>query len=387
VPPPGPYSGRQPADSAPWLTETGQIYPAQLPPVYTPAPKKQRPPMNPRGRVLLVWTIIGVMLLVTALAAIGALNRDVYGAGAFVGRYLETLAAKDAAEALEMPGVALDDEQMASAGLPANSSDLLLRDEALGELTEIEQLSDEALGDGVHEIRFSYLADGAYAESVFYVKSAGTTFPLIPQWEFHESPLAVVNLAVQHTTSFSVNGFELDTRQAVGDDQEPAFNNIVNLQVFTPSRYDIQIDTELLTSEGKRVLVDEPSQVHEASVAALPTDALLEFVQESVNAHLDDCATQEVLQPTGCPFGVNVEDRVANTPTWSIDEYPEITIEPGEDTWQIPVTDGGASIDVDVQSLFDGSVQSLDDRVPFSMTGHVFVQGDGTVDVQLEAVE
>jgi len=332
----------------------------------------------------IVWAAIGVMLLVTALAAIGALNRDVYGAGAFVGRYLETLASKDAAAALDIPGVRLDDSALSAAGLPEGSSDLLLRTETLAGLSEIQQVSDEDMGDGVHEVVFSYRAGNSYGESTFYVKSDGTRFPLIPEWRFDESPLAVMNLAVQHTTSFSVNGFDVDTRQA--SDQEPAFDNIVNLLVFSPGRYDVTIDTGLLTSESEGVLVDEPSRVHEASVAAVPTDEFVELVQDSVNAHLDECATQAVLQPTGCPFGINIDDRVSTPPTWSMDDYPEITIEPGDETWEIPQVDGSASVDVDVQSLFDGTVSNVDEDVDFVMTGLVYLQGDGSVDVQLEAV-
>ncbi|GAB3618553.1 hypothetical protein GCM10027416_31100 [Okibacterium endophyticum] len=364
--------------------QTGPMQPAAAYGHPVPPSAPARKPMSARARLTVTWGVIGVMLLVTALAAIGALNRDVYGAGAFVGRYLDALAAKDAAAALEMPGVEFDDAELQSAGLPEGSADLLLRSDALSGLTEIEELGTEDIGGGVHEVRYAYEAGGSYGESTFYVKQAGHRFPLIPVWQFDESPLAVVNLSVQHSTSFAVNGFAVDTRQVTGDEQEPAFDNIVNLLVLSPGRYEFATATDLLESQPEQVIVDEPSQVHEAIVDAQPTEDLLERVQEAVNAHLDECATQAVLQPTGCPFGINIEDRVSGEPKWEIDTYPEVEIEPGEDGWEIAEVEGSASVDVDVQSLFDGSVRSVNERVGFEMTGQVYVQGDGSVDVQIE---
>jgi hypothetical protein len=119
--------------------------------------------------------------------------------------------------------------------------------------------------------------------------------------------------------------------------------------------------------------------VHEASVAAEPTDAFVEGVQEAVNKQLDECAEQVVLQPTGCPFGIVIDDRVDGDPVWSMEDYPEITVEAGSESWLIPITTGSANIEVDVQSLFDGSITHYNDDVDFSMTGHVYLLSDGSV--------
>jgi hypothetical protein len=90
-----------------------------------------------------------------------------------------------------------------------------------------------------------------------------------------------------------------------------------------------------------------------------------------------------VLQPTGCPFGIVVDDRISGDPQWSFDDYPEITVEPGAESWVIPAVQGDAHLEVDVQSLFDGSITPYDADVPFSMVGNVFVSSDGTVQVTL----
>lgn len=347
-----------------------------------PAPA-QRTPMSEWSKATIIWAIVGTMLIAAAFAAIGALNRDVYGAGAFVGSYLGKLEAKDAAGALALPGVALSKDELADGDLPPGSSNALLRRAALPDLAEVALVEDVDQGDGLHTVTYSYESNGAFGESTFWVKSAGNRFPLIPTWSFAVSPIAVVNLAVEHSTTFSVNGFELDTR-AISAEQAQSFDNIVNVQVFTPGNYVVESSSELLESEAEEVLVDVPGRVHEAVVTAVPTEEFVAATQEAVNAQLDACTEQKVLQPTGCPFGIVIDDRISGDPAWSMDEYPEVTIEAGTESWVIPPTDGAAHLNVDVQSLFDGSITNYDDDVPFSLVGSVYIMSDGTVEATLE---
>ncbi|MET0715243.1 MAG: hypothetical protein ABWY57_10045 [Mycetocola sp.] len=342
-----------------------------------PAPVPH-PSATERTRATIIWAVVGTMLIGAAFAAIGALNRDVYGAGAFVGNYLSALQRKDAASALQIPGVELEESDLTEAGLPEGSSNALLRNAALPELTNLALVDDLDQGDGIHAVTWSFESNDAYGESTFLVQRAGTRFPLIPTWSFAESPLAVVNLAVEHATVFSANGFDLDSRSLTGV-AVPSFHNIVNVQVFTPGAYVFQSTSDLLTSDKESVLVDEPSRVHEAAVKAAPTDEFVTAAQKAVNAQLDACAEQKVLQPTGCPFGIVVDDRILGDPQWSFEEYPEVTVEAGPESWVIPTTRGDAHLEVDVQSLYDGSITPYDADVPFSMAGNLYILSDGTV--------
>ena len=347
-----------------------------------PAPPP-RTSMSERSKATIIWAIVGTMLIAAAFAAIGALNRDVYGAGAFVGNYLGKLQAKDAVGALAIPGVSLEKSELKGAGLPEGSSNALLRSAVLPELTEVTQVEDADEGNGVHAVTYSYESGGTFGESTFLVKNTGARFPLIPTWSFEESPLAVVNLSVEHSTAFSTNGFDLDTR-AVSTEQTQSFDNIVNVQVFTPGTYVFESTSELLESEKESVLVDQPTRVHEAVVTAVPTEEFVAAAQKTVNAKLDACAEEKVLQPTGCPFGIVIDDRISGDPAWSMDEYPEVAIEAGTESWVIPSASGTAHLNVDVQSLFDGSITTYDDDVPFSVVGSVYVMSDGSVEATLE---
>jgi hypothetical protein len=87
------------------------------------------------ARDLTALTIVGV-LLVGALGATGAvLYGDLYSPSAFVARYLDLLTSKQAAEALTLPGVAVDSSQLTASGLPSDANQALLRAAALAPLT------------------------------------------------------------------------------------------------------------------------------------------------------------------------------------------------------------------------------------------------------------
>ena len=91
-----------------------------------------------------------------------------------------------------------------------------------------------------------------------------------------------------------------------------------------------------------------------------------------------------MLQPTGCPFGIVIDDRITGDPVWSIEEYPEVTVQAGTDSWVLPPARGDAHLEVDVQSLYDGSITHYDNDVPYSLIGNVYIMSDGTVEVTLE---
>jgi hypothetical protein len=123
-----------------------------------------------------------------------------------------------------------------------------------------------------------------------------------------------------------------------------------------------------------------PGAVSETVVDAQPTAAFTREVQKQTNAFLDACAAQKVLQPAGCPFGVEIDDRVQGDPAWSMVTYPTVELRPGDDSWETGQLVGVAHIDVTVQSLFDGTVEQRSDDVRFSMSlSRVTIRPDGSL--------
>lgn len=344
-----------------------------------------RPPATP-GSVLragVLWAGLGVLLVLAMLAGIGALNRDLYSASGFVQQYMNTLADSDASAALSFPGVEPRATDLAAAGLPTTLPRALLRDSVLRAPDDARVVSDTAGEDGVHEVAVEYTMGGARQGAVFQVERTGTHLGFFNEWRFAQSPLAVLTVSVQHDAVFSVNGITLDTRAHHAADAEPAFSNSASYLAFSPSSYELSRSSRLLAAEPQTVTLTT-SAVTEATVDVQPTAAFIEDVQGEINAYLDEkCATQSVLQPTGCPFGVSIDDRVTSAPVWNIVEYPLVTLTAGEENFVMPQTPAVAHVSVEVQSLFDGEIAMLEQDEPFTMGLTVTISSGGQLDIKL----
>jgi hypothetical protein len=181
--------------------------------------------------------------------------------------------------------------------------------------------------------------------------------------------------------SFDVNGFAIDKRQVSVDGVDADPTAAVPLLVFSPGVYSVAVDTAISATPGVVVLSDSPFQNVSVTVQAQATDQFVEVVQERVNEFLTDCASQEVLQPTACPFGFVLQDRVVSLPDWSIKTYPKVDVVPDGAGWRIPATEAVAHLDVDVQSLFDGAVYGVSEDVGFAVTADITVLPDGTASI------
>jgi hypothetical protein len=80
--------------------------------------------------------------------------------------------------------------------------------------------------------------------------------------------------------------------------------------VFSPGLYSISVDTPVSSSPGVAVLSDTPQAEVPVDIQTQPTSTFVDVVQERVESFLTACTTQQVLQPTGCPFGLQVQNRI-----------------------------------------------------------------------------
>ncbi|GAA5085205.1 hypothetical protein GCM10025760_03870 [Microbacterium yannicii] len=343
-----------------------------------------QPPRKPRGgrRLALdlsLLGLVGVLLIGAVFAAWGVIERQFYSPAAFVERYVDLLAEGRAADALTVPGVDVTSAELDAANLPSTASEALLRSAALAPISDVEVVSQEQDGD-ITRVTIEYRAGGYEGRTTFAVERDGS-IGLAPTWRFAKSPLAVMNLGVSGSMAFDVNGFEIDKRQVSPDgaDADPAAP--VSLLVFSPGLYSVSVDTAIASTPGVAVLSDSPFRAIPVNVQAQPTEKFLSVVQEKVQEFLTACATQEVLQPTACPFGFFVQDRIASLPKWSIVQQPTVAVEPDGAQWSILAADAVAHIDVDIRSIFDGRVRPLSEDVPFIVKGTITVQPDGTASI------
>ncbi|WP_309067607.1 hypothetical protein [Microbacterium sp.] len=361
--------------------------PASAPPPAGPAAGDHTRPARRSGLTgdLVILGIVGVLLAAAIWAGFSALHRQFWGPSAFVERYIGMLAEGDAAAALAVPGVTLDSTDLEAAGLPATSSDALLREAVLSfDISDVEITSEREI-DGVVEVRASYRIDGTPGESLFRVQRIGTE-GLVPRWGFETSPLAEIRVEVRGSMQFAVNGFEVDKRQVSPDGSAADPTDAVSLLVFSPGVYSVAVDTALAEADPVNVLADAALHSVRLDIQARPSEAFVDVVKEKVSAFLTDCAQQQVMQPTGCPFGMDTHavggDRVlADTIAWTIPSQPPVALVPQDAYWAISAATGTAHFDADVVSLFDGSIYHVSEDVPFVIDGTVEVLPDGTASI------
>lgn len=331
------------------------------------------------GLDLTLLAIVGALLIAAVAATIGTLYRTVYSPTAFVEHYLELLSEGRAAEAFALPGVAVDSAELEAAGLPPAASEALLRRAALASLTDVRAVAEVPDGAVTH-VTVEYRAGDFDGRTTFDIERDGSV-GVAPTWRFAQTPLAVMDLTVKGSMSFKVNGFEIDKRQVSPDGLDADPLAPVGLLVFSPGIYSVAVDTAISATAGVAVLSDSPFSAVPVDLQAEPTPEFVGVVQERVDEFLAQCATQEVLQPTACPFGFYVQERIASAPKWSIIEQPVVSLSPEGAGWTIGSTPALAHIEVDIRSLFDGSVRSVSEDVPFALTAAITVLPDGTVSI------
>jgi hypothetical protein len=317
-------------------------------------------------RLVVRWVVAFAILALATFGAVAIANATAFGAGSFVQTYLDALARGDAESALAMPGVDAGDAETA-----------LLVDDALSGLESVRQTADVDEGDGVHRVEYAWESPTGSGTTSFLVETDGTRFGLFPSWRFAVSPTATVALTVSHDDRFFVNALQSSTGL---DEEQP-----VDYALFVPGGYDLGHESSFLTAETQVLVLDEVASSTEVTIDVQANQDFVDEVQGIVDGSLDACVEQQVLFPAGCPFGRAIENRVVSTPEWSIVDYPVVRLVPGEDfdTWLVPSTTAMAHLVVDVQSLFDGSVSTLDEDVPFEVDYLVTFTSPTTITIEL----
>jgi hypothetical protein len=333
------------------------------------------------------WVGLAALLAGAFLAALGGLNQTTYGAANFVQRYLDAIAEDDMATATTTPGVALDAEELAAMGLPANVSSAMLRSGVIEAGPEdIQLVEDRANDDGTHTVTVSYRLDTSILQSSFDVRPIEPLYGLLNRWEFVTSPITVVDVTAMHNPVFTVGTLTLDTRATKTGEDLKAFTQTAQYLAIAPAVYEFGYADTLLEAIPVTVAL-EPAKPAQATVDAQPTADFIERVQAQVDAYLDECATQAVLQPANCPFGIEIDDRVLGEPAWSIVTYPPVTLTAGATAFEMPPTDGVAHISVEVQSLFDGEKSQLEEDRPFKVALTTTIRPDGSIAIQLQQTD
>jgi hypothetical protein len=338
----------------------------------TPSPEPHEPhephdpsPVHPEprhvlSRLAIVYAVAVGVLVVAFVGVVVALNMSLYSASGYVKAYLGALERGDVQAALAFSGVEAQ----------GGASDALLRGDMMAELTDVEIVDDENMGGGMHHVLAEYRVGGRTAQTMFVVEHTGPRLLFFNSWTFAQSPLTTLDIVPRNAVEFDVNGSRVLATAPPG---EPS-----TFAVLVPSALTIHHESLYLESEKTTLLVTEP-RPEPFVLEMFASDAFEQAVHDELSAYLDECAAQQVLFPTGCPFGKSIADRLDSAPSWTIVEYPSVTIVPGPQmgTWIMKPTAGTANLKVEVRSQFDGRVSQLDEDIRFTVSYLVTFTEDG----------
>lgn len=332
-------------------------------------------------RAVLLWSGVGVLLIVAFLAALGAVQRAYYSPSGFVAAFAQSIASHDVSTALAMPGADPTASALTAARLPGDASRELLRSDILPAVRDVAVRSDTAGADGVHTVVVTAVANGDPVSATFRVRQTGAVLGILPTWAFASPPVGVARITVAHASTFTVGGHTVNPRAASPDQPADAFTLSADYLVLPLAPLELRHDSRYVRASPVAASAS-PGRITETTVDAQPTRAFTSAVQKQVDGFLDRCAEQHVLQPAGCPFGVEIDDRVQGDPSWSIDTYPDVRLQAGDAGWVTGRMVGVAHLDVTVQSLFDGTVTPRSDPEPFAMSlSSVTIRSDGSLDI------
>jgi hypothetical protein len=311
-------------------------------------------------RVLIAWLIGFALLLIAFFGTVAILNATLYSAHGFVSSYLSALGRHDATTARSLPGVRA----------PSGVATTLLSDDALGTITNIRLVRDTAGGGGIHAVEYSYQLGGRHETSTYSIIETKPYLGLFSRWAFEKSPLAIVSVATPHDPRFRANGTSV-TATSLRSQSEPYV-------VFTPGLYVFDHRSTYLLATPVSVPVTEAGSVTPVRVEAEANALFVTEVRKELKQYYVSCAKQTVLLPTSCPFGKSFSNRVVSTPAWSMVSDPVVTIVADSTTgrWLVPRETGMAHLTVKVQSLYDGSITTFNDDVPFDVSYSIAVATD-----------
>lgn len=321
-----------------------------------------------------------MLVFVATFGTLTALRSSVYSASAFVTRYLQLVATDNITEALRMPGVTTAaDQQSASDAAP---SEALLRAGISAERPEsVHVTSDIPNADGSHTVTVSYRIAGGPQTASFRVAPEPALIGILPRWRFLESPLATLEVTVHSGFRMTIGGETFDVRNAALSPDASA-DPTGRYLVAAPVELSMSYRSQLTEAPSTRVLV-RPAATAKAHLLMLPTPTLLERVQSKLDGFLSECARQAVLQPSGCPFGIAIDDRVTGDPKWSVLSTPHVSLLPDSGAFLMPRSEGVAHVTVPTQRLFDGEAVIVDTDVDFSVGLTVTVHDDDSISIQL----
>ena len=338
---------------------------AQMPPVIPPAA-----PAAPKGKPLTAKQKTGIIIgavVVGVIAVLGiayaVLNATVFSPQSVADRYVAALSSGDYEEANNIADPQLDqDQRLLLTNKAAQTENATITN------ARVTGITDSA--DGSKLVNVTYTISGEQVNDTFTMAPAGSRFLIFRDWTVTTPLLKEITVSTDAATpGLTINGVEVGEENAVSG----SFGSDLVFKVY-PGTYRIAVtETEFITESGDGPVTVSTNGSTYAYTSVEATDALVQAIQDELDAQLQACAASTEGEPEGCPFSMYTfsEDRYRNV-TWSITESPEVDyIDLGSGEF---MTSGGEVTATYEYRQYDDSWE------PDDYTDYIYVYGSFTID-------
>lgn len=336
-----------------------------MPPVIPPAA-----PAAPKGKPLTAKQKTGIIIgavVVGVIAVLGiayaVLNATVFSPQSVADRYVAALSSGDYEEANNIADPQLDqDQRLLLTNKAAQTENATITN------ARVTGITDSA--DGSKLVNVTYTIGGEPVNDTFTMAPSGSQFLIFRDWTVTTPLLKEITVSTDAATpGLTINGVEVGEENAVSG----SFGSDLVFKVY-PGTYRIAVtETEFITESGDGPTTVSTNGSTHAYTSVEATDALVQAVQDGLDAQLQTCAASTEFEPEGCPFSMYTfsEDRYRNV-TWSITESPEVDyIDLGSGEF---MTSGGEATATYEYRQYDDSWE------PDDYTDYIYVYGSFTID-------
>ena len=309
------------------------------------------------SQLALRWAVAALVVLALVIGGAMTANRMLFSPAHLVTDLQKHLAAGEGAEALGLmhatvpkgDAVALDGEVLKRS------------QESITDFT-VDHTDVDPKDSDLRIVTAKYKAAGVEKESSYTLRHTGKSWLFFDTWAFEPSTLPTVKIKANTVNEVTVN-----------QQQIPLSAGVSTMPVFYPSVLDASFSTKNFAADTRGVVVTGPSKDPvQIALKTQPTKEFIASINSKVKKYLDNCATAQVLMPSGCPFAYNTTARVdSSSIKWSIDKYPRIDVSYYNGAWVLAPLEVTASVNLVEQDLRTGAKEAKKVSDKFSFTAQL----------------
>lgn len=313
---------------------------------------------TPLSRIATRWLLVLMLAVAASIVTIAIVNTNNFGPEKTVANYMAALKDGNGAKALGL----LNAKVPAANAAVLDGEPLAQSQEALQNLSIADAV---AIPDNKESVTVSYSVGETGFSSQFTLEKGPKHWIFFDSWQMVPTTLPTIDASVVNANQASINGANANM---------PGGNN--SFAVFYPGNYEFEYRSDLFAAPPvKRTVTGAGQPVPAVALATGPTSDLLSQVDGTIRKYLDACAKQAVLLPTGCPMSAETSNRVLSPVTWSIVEYPAITISPYGGAWIMAPLSVKAQVAYQEQDLFTGLVSEFKKADTFDFSAKLSIDG------------